>query len=55
MQAFCEPLSLAESAFRLPRHRTDLQAIIATAIARPPRLPTQVLLALGNLPQDQQT
>jgi hypothetical protein len=55
MQAFCEPLSLAESAFRPPRHRTDLQAIIATAIARPPRLPTQVLLALGNLPQDQQT
>jgi hypothetical protein len=55
MQAFCEPLPLAESAFRPPRHRSDLQAIIAAAITRPPRLPARVLLALGNLPQDQET
>lgn len=55
MQAFCEPLPLAESAFRLPRHRSDLQAIIAAATTRSPRLPARVLLALGNLPQDQDT
>lgn len=55
MQAFCEPLPLAESAFRPPRHRSDLQAIIAAAITRPPRLPARVLLALGNLPQDKET
>ncbi|NBX29056.1 J domain-containing protein [bacterium] len=52
MQAFCDPLPLAESAFRVPRLRSDLKAIIAAAAARPPRLPARVLLALGNVPQD---
>jgi len=52
MLAFCEPLPLAESAFEPPRLRSDLGAIIAEAATRPPRLPTLVLLALGNVPQD---
>jgi hypothetical protein len=52
MQAFCDPLPLAESAFQQPRERSDLEAIIAAAASRPPRLPTRVLLALGNAPQD---
>lgn len=52
MLAYCDPLPLAESAFEPPRLRSDLEAIIADASTRPPRLPTRVLLALGNAPQD---
>lgn len=52
MLAFCDPLPLAEAAFQPPRQQSDLQAIIAAAATRPPRLPAQVLLGLGNLPQD---
>jgi hypothetical protein len=52
MLAFCDPLPLAEVAFEPLRQRSDLQAIIADAATRPPRLPTRVLLGLGNVPQD---
>lgn len=52
MRAFCEPMPLAEAAFNGPRQRPDLAAIIAAAAARPPRLPTRVILALGNAPED---
>jgi hypothetical protein len=49
MQAFCDPLELAAAAFEPPRHPPDLEAIIAAAADRPPRLPVRLLLALGNL------
>lgn len=52
MQAFCDPLPLAEQAFALPRKPPDLEAVIVAAATRPPRLPTRVLLALGNLTQE---
>jgi len=52
MQAFCDPLPLAESAFQPPRERSDLEALIVAAAARPPRLPARVLLAFGNASQD---
>ena len=52
MQAFCDPLPLAEFAFQAPRLRSDLESLIAAAASRPPRLPARVLLALGNASQD---
>lgn len=55
MQAFCDPLPLAESAFQVPRLRSDLDAIISAAVSRPPRLPARVLLAFGNSPQGHDT
>lgn len=50
MQAFCEPLTVAEAAFEPPQQMPELTAVVATAVARPPRLPATVLLAFGNLP-----
>jgi hypothetical protein len=55
MLAFCDPLPLAEAAFEPTRQRSDLQAIITDAATRPPRLPAQVILGLGNVPQDRDT
>lgn len=55
MLAYCDPLPLADAAFQTPRLRSDLEAVIATAASRPPRLPARVLLALGNVPQDGDT
>ncbi|MEX0669532.1 MAG: J domain-containing protein [Pirellulales bacterium] len=52
MQAFCDPVERARQALVPPRQRPDLVGIVAAATARPPRLPVQVLLALGN--QDRQ-
>lgn len=48
IRAFTDPLEAAAAAFEPPRHRPDLEAIIAAAAARPPRLPVRLLLALGN-------
>lgn len=48
MQAFCEPLEVAAARFEPPSQRPDLEAIVAAAAARPPRLPVRFLLALGN-------
>ena len=51
MHAFCEPLQVAEEMLADRRDTPDLQAVIDEAKQRPPRLPVQVLLALGNMPE----
>ena len=51
MHAFCEPLQVAEEMLADRRDTPDLQAVIDEAKQRPPRLPVQVVLALGNMPE----
>lgn len=52
MLAFCEPLQVAEEMLADRRDTPDLQAVIDEAKKRPPRLPVQVVLALGNMPEE---
>jgi len=51
VRAYTEPLQVAQEMLADRRDMPDLQAVIDDAKKRPPRLPVQVLLALGNMPE----
>lgn len=52
VRAYTEPLQVAEEMLADRRDTPDLQAVIDDAKKRPPRLPVQVVLALGNMPEE---
>jgi len=53
VRAYTEPLQVAEEMLADHRDTPDLQAVIDNAKKRPPRLPVQVVLALGNMPEEE--
>ena len=51
MQAYDAPFAAAEEVFRESFEPPSLAAVVDEAKTRPPRLPTSLLLALGDQPE----